>query len=192
MKKDARQEQIIHEAIEILAAQGIQSLTTKNLAQAVGISEPALYRHFENKHAILMGVLDSFEEIACAVLERLEENAPALSNLRTFVFDRYQRFSLYPALAKVMFTETAFDFDPVLSGRMLDIMHRHRDVLMDIIKQGQVKKELREDIKPKELFRLIIGSMRLIIQQWTFSGFKFDLKTEGAALWNALEKLLQP
>lgn len=192
MKKDARQEQIIHKAIEILAAQGIQSLTTKNLAQAVGISEPALYRHFENKHAILMGVLDSFEEIACAVLERLEENAPALSNLRTFVFDRYQRFSLYPALAKVMFAEAAFDFDQSLANRVLEIMHRHRDVLMDIIKKGQKKNELRTDIMPKELFRLIIGSMRLVIQQWTLSGFRFDLNAEGAALWEALEKLLQP
>ncbi|MBN1948990.1 MAG: helix-turn-helix transcriptional regulator, partial [Candidatus Cloacimonetes bacterium] len=59
-KLSERQQQIVNTAIRIIAGQGIQHLTTKNLAGAIGISEAALYRHFSSKHEILLAVLDAF------------------------------------------------------------------------------------------------------------------------------------
>lgn len=190
MKSVTRQEQIVSHAIELMSQGGIQNVTIKNIALAIGISEPALYRHFKNKQAILLGILDAFEEVSCAVLGSLDPSESALERLRLFVFDRYARFKADPALAKLMFSEAAFEFDPLLSQRLLKIMHRHRDTLVKVIRDGQEHKEFRADIGEKELFRIVIGSTRLVIQQWILSGFGFDLEAEGARLWNALEKLL--
>ncbi|MCK5088225.1 MAG: helix-turn-helix transcriptional regulator, partial [Melioribacteraceae bacterium] len=44
-----RQAEIIDESIKLIADKGIQGLTIKNLSKAIGVSEPAIYRHFENK-----------------------------------------------------------------------------------------------------------------------------------------------
>ena len=46
MELSKRQKEIIGAAISLIAQNGIEGLTTKALAAAVGISEPALYRHF--------------------------------------------------------------------------------------------------------------------------------------------------
>ncbi|MBQ9771473.1 MAG: helix-turn-helix transcriptional regulator, partial [Lentisphaeria bacterium] len=40
---------------------GIQALTTKSLAEYIGISEPALYRHFKNKSEIIRAMLMQFD-----------------------------------------------------------------------------------------------------------------------------------
>ena len=52
-----RQIEIIKSATILIGEKGIQNLTTKNLAEKMSFSEPALYRHFKNKTEILKSVL---------------------------------------------------------------------------------------------------------------------------------------
>lgn len=56
-----RKEQILREATRLFAEYGFDKVTIKNLAQACGITEPALYRHYSSKDAIYDAVLDSIE-----------------------------------------------------------------------------------------------------------------------------------
>jgi TetR/AcrR family transcriptional regulator, fatty acid metabolism regulator protein len=57
-----RQRQIIESAIKLIAEKGLGEFTTKKLAQAVNVSEPAIYRHFENKEAIILGLIKYINE----------------------------------------------------------------------------------------------------------------------------------
>ena len=56
-----RQQEIIDTSLEIISTIGIQGLTIKNLSKRIGISEPAIYRHYENKISILLAILDYFK-----------------------------------------------------------------------------------------------------------------------------------
>ena len=48
-----RQKEIINASLEIIAENGIQSLTIKNLSKKIGLVESAIYRHYESKTQIL-------------------------------------------------------------------------------------------------------------------------------------------
>ena len=52
-----RQKEIISVSLDLISEKGIQGLTIKNLAQRIGITEPAIYRHYENKIHILLASL---------------------------------------------------------------------------------------------------------------------------------------
>ena len=56
-----RQQQIIKVSVDLIAERGIQGFTIKNLSKELKISEPAIYRHFESKTAILITILDQFK-----------------------------------------------------------------------------------------------------------------------------------
>ncbi|NOY88497.1 MAG: TetR/AcrR family transcriptional regulator [FCB group bacterium] len=56
-----RKKQILQEATRLFSESGYTKVTIKQLAEACGITEPALYRHFESKEAIYNGVLDGIE-----------------------------------------------------------------------------------------------------------------------------------
>ena len=58
MENTARQQEIINAAIGIISKQGYQELTTKHLAESVGVSEAALYRHFDSKTDLVHSILD--------------------------------------------------------------------------------------------------------------------------------------
>ncbi len=56
--KAERTDLLLREAARLFAQRGYRGVSLEELASAVGISGPALYRHFPNKEAILAEVLD--------------------------------------------------------------------------------------------------------------------------------------
>jgi AcrR family transcriptional regulator len=192
MDLSMRQKQIVEAAIEIIALQGIQSLTIKNLSSAVGLSEAGIYRHFKTKDEIVLSMLSSFEVISHFVLTETEkDDFSSLEKVQKFLFDRYERFSENPLAARVMFSEEVFKNDQRFTDKMLSIMHQHGEAIRNIINDGQKAGEIRDDISTKELFLIIFGSMRLLVTQWNMKNGDFDLKNEGAHLWESIIKMLK-
>lgn len=52
-------EQIVDAALELLEETGIDGLTTRLIAQRLGVQQPALYWHFKNKRALLDAMNDA-------------------------------------------------------------------------------------------------------------------------------------
>ncbi len=191
MELTERQKQIVDISIKLIAEQGIQNLTIKNIAKEAGFSEPALYRHFNSKFDIIMAMLASFQNISAFILSETEkEELDSLKKIEKFLFDRYHRFAANPQAAKVMFAEGLFMDDPRFSRKMLDIMHQHAVTMQNIIRDGQHNGELRTDIPAREMFRIIFGSLRLLVSQWCLADYNFDLPLEGKLLWNGVQKLI--
>ena len=55
--KADRQAAILHEAARLFAERGFSGVSLEDLGAAVGVSGPALYRHFANKQALLGAIL---------------------------------------------------------------------------------------------------------------------------------------
>ncbi len=192
MEKTTRQMDIIEAAIHIIAIKGFKDLTTKNLAKEIGVSEAALYRHFDSKHALIMGILEYFDSLSCEVLETLHcRDSSPVEKIKCFVMNRYELFSQKPDLGKVMFSEEIFKNDPRYMAHMQGIMHKHRDEVVSYIKLAQKQALIRIDIDAVDLFRIAVGSMRLIITQWNLSGHAFNLLEEGLKLWNTIEMMIK-
>jgi len=56
-----RRHQILEEATKLFSVEGYDKVTTKRLAAACNVTEPALYRYFASKELIYEAVLDSLE-----------------------------------------------------------------------------------------------------------------------------------
>jgi AcrR family transcriptional regulator len=52
----SRQDEILDRTIELMREAGLAGLTMKKVAERVGFTEPAMYRHFPTKQALLLGV----------------------------------------------------------------------------------------------------------------------------------------
>jgi len=62
MRKADRKRQLLEHAKELFVTLGYQNTTTEKIAQAAGVSEPVLYRHFESKKALFLEVLQEIRE----------------------------------------------------------------------------------------------------------------------------------
>lgn len=60
----ARRNQILDAAARVFAAKGFHPATTKDIAREADISEGTIYNYFENKPALLFGILDRMKMAA--------------------------------------------------------------------------------------------------------------------------------
>ena len=186
-----RQKQIINASIDLIAAQSINALTTKNIAKAIKLTEGAIYRHFTSKNEILLGIIQMFQQTAYKTLkESCSSDVPSLEQIET-IFTRHTQFFIEkPAVTAVIFSESIFQNNTELSQEVFKLLEMHEKALHCIIEKGQKRKEIRDDIAEKEIIRVIIGTMRYTVTKWRLSGYMFDLKTECALMTESLKKLL--
>jgi AcrR family transcriptional regulator len=89
--KPTRREQILTAAAELFARRGFHGVSIDDIGAAVGISGPALYRHFRSKDAMLGEMLTSISEYLLTGAQRtMDTNAEpdrALPELIRFQVD---------------------------------------------------------------------------------------------------------
>jgi AcrR family transcriptional regulator len=187
-----RQGEIIDAALGIIAEGGIQSLTIKNLSRVVGISEPALYRHFANKWDILRGIIQYYDrENKEALKSIVDSEKNPLLQLETFYHTLFAQFAHKPALSITLLFNEMFQNDKNLIRRISNIMSRTQAHIMKIITEGQEQRVIRGDISARSLSTMLIGAVRLVITRWRLENFGFDLEKEGSDLWRELKTLIE-
>ncbi len=77
MRRADRKRQLLVHAKQLFVNLGYQVTTTEKIARAAGVTEPVLYRHFENKKALFLEVL---REIREATLNRWHADTAHLSD----------------------------------------------------------------------------------------------------------------
>ena len=188
-----RQLQIISKTIELIAERSIQELTIKNLAQKLGVTDGAIYRHFESKTAILLGILRLFQKRAKDNMEKTcTSDLPAIEKIEYLFSNNFKYFTEFPSVASVVFSESIFQNDSLLSQEVHQLLNMQEKALLCAIQKGQANGEVCKQIPEKELIRIIIGSMRYIVTKWRLSNYGFDLIAEGHLMLVSLNKLLTP
>ena len=192
MELTKRQQDIVDAAITVIARQGYKEFTVKNLAQSLQLTEAALYRHFESKNALVLAILDYFNDLSSEVIDSIGElKLSPLESVQRFVLNRYKLVSANPDLANVMFSEEMFRNDPSLTGQMQSIMHCHKEAVVGYIKAAQKAGDITATVDATDLFRIITGSMRFLVTQWNLSGHSFDLSRAGKHLFESIKKLIE-
>ncbi|MBN1602625.1 MAG: TetR/AcrR family transcriptional regulator [Chitinispirillaceae bacterium] len=192
-KYTERQLQIIDTAIKLIAEGGIQEFTMKHLAVRIGISEPAIYRHFENKTAILEAIQSIFAKEKREFFDKIIiSGMSGIEKILRIIESHFLTFSQKPAMAAVIFSEDIFQNEPRIAEIAASIMEQSRRELLRIITDGQAKGSLRGDIPAEHIVILIMGSLRLIVKKWNISRHGFDLVSEGRLFFESLKKILKP
>ncbi len=188
-----RGEQIVDAAIELLSDGGLPALTTKNLANAVGVTEPALYRHFKNKMDILAGILGRQERNMRRLFEQSAERNESVLDQIEYVYARiFHNFAKNPAGSAVAFSEEIFRQDSQLAEHLNRIMNTAEENIIALLASEQGQHECRTDVPPKDLARMMMGSSRLLVTRWRLNNYAFNLEEQGALLWKSLRVVLSP
>ncbi len=193
MNYTKRQYEILNKSIELIAEKGIQNLTIKNLSKKIGISEPAIYRHFENKFEILKGILIFLKDEIESKFNSLDKNekSNAILKLEKIFNFHIAKFNSNPYFASVIFSEELFKNNKILSEAIKSIMVFNIERIKIIIKEGQKSGEIKSMIKAEELAIIFLGALRLVVKEWVQNDFKFDLMEKGKNLKESIIKLIK-
>src|SRR6185369_2352021 len=161
MAGEERRLQILAVAVRLFSQKGFRGTTTKEIAQAAGVSEAMVFRHFATKEELYAAILDhkacrggeSFEpeKMAADGISRKDDRAVfealALGALNHHEHDPdFQRLLLHSALEKHQLSEMFFD----------QFVRRVYEFLGGYIRQRQ-REGAFIDIDPAIVVRCFIG-----------------------------------
>ncbi len=182
-----RQAEIVDAALKLIAEQGIQHLTIRNLSAAIGVTEAALYRHFPGKTEIIQAMVSRFEEDVDDIGELRGWAAIEAALVR-----RTELVLAKPDLARVVFAEELFKDSPEIEQILHGMMQRHYKIMEQHFQEAVEDGAIRADIPMDTLFRLILGPLRLLIKQWGLSGGLFDLRAKRDEMIVLMKELFSP
>lgn len=188
-----RQIEIMEAATNRISKYGIQNLTIKTLAEDIGLSEPALYRHFKSKNEILLSVLEYFKMEMKSRIQSIQfkEGDSYAERLRLIFNSQLQTFTDKPAIVSVIFAESIFHFDENLSNKVAEIMDLMQNYVLENVKNGQENGQYSKVIGASTLTTIIIGGMRMTVLKWKLSGHKSNLIKDGKSVLNGILKMIE-
>ena len=192
MDLSKRQSEIIQAAIKLIGEGGIQALTIKNLSAEIGVVESALYRHFKSKTDVISGLLDYLESMMASHFEGIKDmEAGPFEKIEKLIQSQLQLFSETPSYAIVILSDGLYKNNKVLYDKLFNIMKTSRSTFIKVIEEGKKDGLIRNDVPSEHIAFIIMGSIRLNVNQWGLSGFNFDLLQRGDALFRSLMKIFQ-
>jgi AcrR family transcriptional regulator len=111
-------EALIHGACQQIEQEGAIALNLSKLAQKIGVSQPAVYRHFPNKQALAISVAQRGLEQLAEALQKATQNVEsnAFESIRA-IAKAYVEFALnHPEMTRLMFSMKERTTEPTLQN----------------------------------------------------------------------------
>ncbi len=119
-----RQAEILDRTAELVAEAGLANLTMKRVAERVGFTEPAIYRHFTGKRELVLGLVDRLGERLLGTLRGIAADAsrPPRERLLGMVRHHVQVLRATRGLPILLLAEGLASGDEELVARMGGVM----------------------------------------------------------------------
>ncbi len=187
-----RKAEIVEHAIRLAADLGPDRVTTQHLADAVGLSQPAIFRHFPSKTDIWLAV---GKTITCGMEAwEIDKGDPDAAGLLTDLVARQFGFiARNPAIPAILFSRELHAENEKLRQHFERVMAKRRDGFAGLVRRAQVSRQMREDLDADDVAALILATIQGLAMRWSLENRSFDLQTEGArVIRTALAGFLAP
>ena len=157
--------------IDLAAEESPDRITTEQIAQRMGITQGALFRHFPSKEAIWEAVMGQVAERLLERVERAAREAGNIGDALQAIFMAHVRFvAEHPGVPRILFGELQRpETTPARHVARMLVRH-YGEHLQGLIRQGQERGELAADIAPQAAAALFIGTIQGLVMQTLLEG----------------------
>ena len=163
---DERREEIIRVTLELAAKQGVDDVTTQDMAQAMGVTQGAVFRHFLSKDAIWLAVMQWVRDRLMGVLGRAaEQGRDPLDALQRMFFAQIDFIASHPAIPRVLMSEHLHGRSAALRRLVTEIMLGYEAKIAGLLADAQAQGLARADLDVHAAATLYIGMIQGLVLQ---------------------------
>jgi len=175
-----RKEQIVDEAMRLAAELGPDRMTTQKLADAVGVSQAAIFRHFSNKTEIWQAVASRIGSAMPANIT--ESDAAPLDRLRAIVKRQFEFIVNTPSIPAILYSRELHAENELLRQRFAEMINRRQALFADLFREALAAQQIRPDIDPEDAARLVLAFIQGTAMRWSMQERSFDIVADGVRM----------
>lgn len=180
-----RKTQIASATLDLLADLPVAELTTRRIAKKVGISQPALFRHFRSREQILhAAVCEARGELARGVASILEDQGSALDAIAPLVTCLLEFAEQRPGLPRLL---SWVSVSGAGVGPEADLALRHLrslqgNLFSQLVAQGKQERDVPPAVDEALAAEVLVAGVQGLIQQWELDRRAAPLTQKAGAL----------
>jgi AcrR family transcriptional regulator len=156
-----RQAELTDAALRIIATKGIAALTTRSLADEVGLSSGAIFRHFASLEALLDAVVSRVESVLEATFP--PDDLEPLERLERFILARTSAVQSQLGILRLVLSEQFVLALPKRgSERLKGCVSKTRHFVAGCLREAQARGSVRADLSAKTLAPIVMGTVQML------------------------------
>ena len=190
-KKSSRRIQILQSLAEILEQSPGARITTARIAQQVGVSEAALYRHFPSKAKMFEGLIEFIETtIFSRITIILKEEKSAASRCQKIIHLLITFAELNPGITRILTGDPLTGESERLRGRVVQFFDRFETQLKQVLRESALSEDEQPRLDVQITANLMLSVAEGRISQYVRSDFTRLPTTQWNEQWNILQQTL--
>ena len=181
---DERRAVTVEAVIALAGKQNPSDITTAAIAQQMVLTQGALLRHFPNKDAILLAVMEWVAERLLGRVDKAIESAPSpLAALEAAFMAHIDFVVKHPGVPRILFGELQRE---EVSPAKLVVRRLIRDYssrLKRLVEDGKARGELATELDADAATTLFIGSIQGLVMQSLIAGSVKAIRTHAPGVF---------
>lgn len=188
---DMRKAEIVATVLDMADRIGPDRVTTGAVAQEIGLTQAALFRHFPSKAELWGAVAEHVTEVlANGWADALEGLSDPLARLRALVAAQLGLIARQPAIPMLLFSRELNTENEPLRAAFRDRLAAFHSLLEAEIARAQADGQVAPDLAPREVAYLLSSLVQGAAIRWALGPRTTALEETGLALLDVQLRLL--
>lgn len=169
----------VEAVVELAAEQNPSEITTAAIAERMGLTQGALFRHFPNKDAILQAVMATVSKRLLARVDKAAHDAPsALAALEAIFMAHIGFIAEHPGVPRILFGELQQPDETMTKRLVQTLLQRYGEQLCELLNIGKKKGEIDPNLDVDSAAMLFIGSIQGMVVQSLLTGRDAEIRDD--------------
>jgi len=180
---NTRKAEILIAMLRLADELGPDRLTTNDVAKAVGLTQPGIFRHFPTKQDLWLAVAAHIAEMMTAAWsEVVAEQAAPQDRVSKLLLVQLRQIAVNPAIPAILHSRELHTENAPLRAQFLGLMTQFQALLVEALTEGRRQGVFRPDIAPGDAAVLLISLVQGLAIRWSLGKRAFSLEAEGGRL----------
>lgn len=161
----------VEAVVSLSAEQNPADITTTAIAERMGLTQGALFRHFPTKDAILEATMSWVSERLLARVDKAAENAISPAAALEAMFMAHVDFvAKHPGVPRMLFGELQRPGETLPKRMVQTLLQRYGERLHGLLEAGKTQGELDAALDVEAAAVLFIGTIQGLVMQALLTG----------------------
>ena len=179
LSTEERQSEIVRVAVQLAAEKGIDSVTTQDMADAMKVTQGAIFKHFPTKDDIWLAVMHWIRGRLMTVVEKAASEATdPINSIERMFFAHITFIGKHPAIPRLLFSEMLHKKNSKLRDLIQEIISSYEDKIAGLLEAAKQQSLVAQELDSKNAAVLYIGMIQGLFMQVSIFGGKRSLLEE--------------
>ena len=171
-----RKQQIIEAARRLITDKGMEAVTIDAIAETVGFSEAAIYRHFSSKQQILHQLISDLEHDLLACVASAQTTEPNALRVLECILEAHLADVEGARGVSFIVVAGAMSFEGIgLSHRIREMLDRYIESIKEVMRRGVGEGEFHKNLNVDAAAFTFLGMIQSTATIWALNDYSWSL-----------------